>query len=191
MKPLLCIVLACAALSGVPLAAMADGASTNPQQPSARGWLLGTGLGVIEYREAGLSSTEPDYLYLQGGWRFNRHFMLEARLGTDAPGGGDPLSFGMPLRVRVQQIYGVYARAAIPVFACCEFYGLIGYTGIRWQTDVEIAALHGPAGSASYGTGFTWNINSRVSADLELMPELVTGAGWHSDALTVGIRWQL
>jgi len=57
---------------------MADGASTNPQQSSARGWLLGTGLGVIEYREAGLSSTEPDYLYLQGGWRFNRHFVLEA-----------------------------------------------------------------------------------------------------------------
>ncbi len=191
MRPLLRIAVASAMLIGVSLAAAADGASANPPPSATHGWLLGTGLGVIEYREPGLTSSEPDYLYLQTGFRFNRYFMLEARLGTDAPGSGDSLSFGMPLRVKVQQIYGVYARAMIPVCGHCEIYGLVGYTGVRLTADTDFAASRQRAGSASYGFGFGWNFSSHIGLDLELMPELVNGAGWSSNALTVGLRWQL
>ena len=191
MKSLPRIVCACAVLSGVPLVAAADAASPRSQHSSARGWFLGAGLGVIEYREPDLSSTEPDYLYLQGGWRFNRHFMLEARLGTDAPGSGDALSFGMPLHVRVQQIYGIYARAAVPLCTHCELYGLVGYSGLRLQADAGFAASHQRLGSASYGLGFSLNFSPGISMDLELLPKLVSGTDWRSDALAVGVRWQL
>jgi hypothetical protein len=191
LKTSICIILACTALCGAPLAAAADRANMNAQPSGARGWLLGAGLGVIEYREPELHSTEPDFIYLQGGWRFNRHFMLEARVGTDAPGSGDALSFGMPLHVRVQQIYGIYARAAVPVCARCEVYGLLGYTGLRLQADADFAASHQQLGSASYGIGFSWAFSPGISMDLELLPELVSGTGWRSDALAVGVRWQM
>jgi hypothetical protein len=190
MKPLLRMIVACAVLGGVPLLAMADAADVTPPGATLRGWSIGAGLGVIEYREPGLSSTEPDFLYLQAGWRVNRYFMVEARLGTDAPGSGDSLAFSPPVPLRVQQLYGVYARADMPIGARCELFGLLGYTSIHWQSDVAIAALHGPTTTRSYATGLSWNFN-RFSLDLELMPELVSGALWHSDALALGIRWQL
>jgi len=189
MKPLLRMIVACAVLGGVPLLAMADEAGATPPGASSRGWSFGAGLGVVEYREPELHSTEPDFIYLQAGWRFNRHFMIATRIGTDAPGSGDSLAFSPPLPVRIRQLYGLYARGAVPVGSHCELYGLAGYTGIHWESDVDIAALHGPAGSLSYATGFSWNASPRFSVDLELMPELVSGAGWRSDALSIGIRW--
>jgi hypothetical protein len=183
------MIVACTALGGVPLWALADEAGLSSPGASSRGWSFGAGLGVVEYREPDLHSTEPDFIYLQAGWRFNSHLMVAARLGTDAPGSGDSLSFSAPLPVRIRRLYGIYARGAVPILSHCELYGLAGYASVHWESDVDIAALHGSTGSASYAMGFSWNASPGFSVDLELMPELARGAGWHSDALAIGIRW--
>lgn len=64
------------------VAAAAEG-TPQPAAVSAQGWFLGVGIGAMDYTEPSYSTNALDYLYLQGGWRFNRYLAIDARAGAE------------------------------------------------------------------------------------------------------------
>jgi hypothetical protein len=164
-----------------------------PAAQAGQGWFLGAGIGAVDYREpGGVSTSSIDYLYLQGGWRFNRHLALDARIATDMPGGCgcDYYYFSNPLDIRVKSLYSFYLRGTVPLTLHWDLYGLAGYTSLSLEANADPAFASTSARSASYGLGTSWVSANGFAVDLELLPRLAQGDGWRTDALNLGFHYQ-
>jgi hypothetical protein len=186
-------ILAAAQATAQATQAAAPAAAPSPAARGGQGWFLGAGIGAVDYSEpGGISASSVDYLYLQGGWRFNRHLALDARVATNLPGGCgcDYYYFSNPLDIRVRSLYGLYLRGTAPLTPHWDLYGLAGYASLSLEANVDPAFARTSARSASYGLGTSWVAANGFALDLELLPRLVQGDGWRTDALNLGFHYQ-
>jgi opacity protein-like surface antigen len=183
-------VVICTALASLPLMARSADALVDPPQASRHGWFLAAGVGSLELREPGAINDVLDYAYLQGGWHFSRYLSLDARVGTNALSVEYDFDNGQPDNLRVKQLYGLYARATLPVASKWELFALGGYTRLSLAADAGVAAVSDTTNSVSWGVGASWNFARGAAFDLEYLPSLTGGDGWHSSALNLGLRVQ-
>jgi hypothetical protein len=163
--------------------------ATVPEQ----GWFLGVGFGAADYSDPNFSTNSLSYLYLQGGWRFNRYLAVDARVATNLPGGGCGCGYGYyyndPFQLRVQSLYGAYLRLAAPLSPHWDLYALAGYASLSLEANAYAGFASSTAESASFGLGASWKFE-RFAVDLELLPTLANGEGWRTDALNLGFHYQ-
>jgi opacity protein-like surface antigen len=185
-------IAACTALAGLPLVSQAADEMFPTGDASRRGWFLAAGVGGLDYHQQEFSKGPLNYGYLQGGWRFNRYFSIDARVGTNLVSVTDEFQFDfgapVPVNLRVQSLYGVYARAILPVGAHWDVYALAGYTGVTLKADTDIAAATDTTNSVSYGIGASWELGPRSAIELEYLPSMTSGDGWHASAVNLGFR---
>jgi len=187
----ICSALVCTALISLPLMSHASAPLSDPDAPGQQGWYVGIGGGNIDYREPGLAWTaiNTEYLYLQGGWQFNRYLSVDARLGTHVSSGFDwQYVDGVPVSVRVQSAYGLYVRATAPIASRWALFALGGFAGLKVKADAGIASVNDTANSVSWGVGASWKPDPAVSIDLEYLPTLARGNGWTTQGFNVGAR---
>ena len=179
--------------AGLSLLAAPAPAAAAPQMDagSAQGWFVGAGLGTVDYSEPGFSASSLDYLYVQAGWRFNRYLALDARAATNLPGdcGCDYYYNTNPFELRVRSLYGLYLRATAPLTLHWDLYALAGYASLSLDANANFSFTGATAHSTSFGLGGSWKIGNGFAADLELLPRLVQGEGWRTDALNLGFHY--
>jgi len=192
MKHLFRSAAVCAALASLPLMSRAADEGFPTGDDSRRGWFLAAGVGGLDYHEPEFGNEFINYAYLQGGWRFNRYLSIDARVGTSLYSVTDEFDFDVgapvPVNFRVQGLYGVYARAILPVGAHWDVFALVGYSSVTLKADTDFAAATDTTNSVSYGIGASWELGPRSAIELEYLPSLTSGDGWHASAINLGFR---
>jgi opacity protein-like surface antigen len=149
-------------------------------------------VGGLDYHAPEIGNDSMNYVYLQGGWRFNRYLSIDARVGTNLYSVTDEFQFdfGAPVAVnfRVQSLYGVYARAILPVGSHWDVFALVGYTGVTLKADTDFAAATDTTNSVSWGLGASWELGPRSAIELDYLPSATSGDGWHASAVNLGLR---
>lgn len=180
----------CAALASLPLMSRAADEGLPTGDASRRGWFLAAGVGGLDYHEPEFGNGLMNYAYLQGGWRFNRYLSIDARIGTSLYSVTDEFQFdfNVPVSLRVKGLYGVYARAIVPVGSHWDVFALVGYSSVTLKADSDFAAATDTTNSVSYGIGASWELGPRSAIELEYLPSLTSGDGWHASAINLGFR---
>jgi opacity protein-like surface antigen len=164
-----------------------------------RGWFVGAGIGSLQLDAEGLSQDLIQY-YIQGGWRFNRYFSVDVRMGTSSSNGfeidGDPEVGLGPAGVELglASTFGVHARGILPIGEAWELFAQVGYTQAELEVTLddsyESVSATDSQGSVSWGLGVSWNMTPRITWDLEYQPVLTEGDLWESEAINLAFRYR-
>jgi opacity protein-like surface antigen len=162
---------------------------TQPELPAGQGGLyIGVGAGLMDYSERGVYADSLDYVYLLAGWKFNRHFALEARAGRHTSDAAIEFDVPQPVEVKITSLVGVYGRAMLPLSDRWELYALAGYSSMKLKATVVGESSRDTKSSLSYGAGITWRMDFGLAFELEYLPAQMQGNGWHGRGLNLGLR---
>jgi opacity protein-like surface antigen len=198
------LVIAVATCASFPLAAQAAGGISPSTEENRTGWFAGAGIGSLSLESTGMRSQDLGYVFVQGGWRFNRYLAVGVRAGASSDTVLDleedfDIDFGVDLEppevdLKLAGVYGVFAQAYLPLAENWDLYALVGYS----QATIEVSAedVYGEvsasdsSGSFSYGVGVSWIVSPRMAFDLEYQPVVAEGSDWSASSLNLGFRFR-
>lgn len=137
-------------------------------------------------------------LMLSGGYQFNNHLAVEARVGQ-SPGKtrdwvvqDDTGTETVPLRVKADVITGAYVKGILPVDpGRVHAYAMLGYAGAKFRESADAGpenadlAVSGWESSVSYAVGVELYATSRWGARVEAIRYFSRGSET-LDALQIG-----
>lgn len=198
------LVIALATSASLPLAAQAAGGISTSAEENRTGWFAGAGIGSLSLESTGMRSQDLGYVFVQGGWRFNRFLAVGVRAGASSaavlnleedfdidfePGLGPT-----EVDLRLVSVYGVFAQAYLPLAENWDLYALVGYSQATLEVSVDEipweASVSDSSGSFSYGVGVSWIVSPRVAFDLEYQPVVAEGSDWSASSLNLGFRFR-
>lgn len=192
------VALACVILGGLPIAAQAASPGPAAHSYEREGWFVGAGVGYLTLDDSEGFSTSMTHVHLQGGWRFNRFFSVDARIGTSFSSTVDiedeDLALFLPeVELSIPTYYGVYARGILPVSERWDLYAQAGYIQTKLKasvkgTEIGTISASDSQGSFSYGVGASWFVTPRFILDFEYQPALVDGSLFKADSFGVSFR---
>jgi len=136
------------------------------------------------------SAIHPLALSIKGGIELTPNFAIEGRYGAGIKK-DDTMFNGMNLDLKVDYIYGLYAKGKLPLAAASP-YVLVGYSKGKETASVKALGLSMSASDhgVSYGIGVDIPITDSVSANVEWARLLKGtdsgGVGYKIEALTFG-----
>jgi len=148
------------------LAAGAVQAQTSPQGDA------GAFYGEIGYTgltyKAPEVKTHPGGVRLIGGYEFHPNMAVEFIGLLGAKEGEIPVDGGI-LKVKIDNIWGVFLKPKVAVTPEVELFGRLGYarTKTKFSGDGETGSESG--NSVAYGVGASYAINKRVSLSFDYM----------------------
>jgi len=179
-----------AALAAATMAATSLASASQRAAPSAddSGFYLGAALTRVTYKEIGFSDANPTALALMGGWRVNRYFAVEGRLG----GGIANDSINVPgvgsIDLKLKSYFSVLARGTLPVSDQFDLYAVAGQTRADLGASVGGFSASGSDSSFSYAIGGEFLMGTSHSAVGLEFGRLLSGTGYDADAYSVTFR---
>jgi hypothetical protein len=137
------------------------------------------------------SAIHPLALGIKGGVELTPNFAVEGRYAAGVKT-GDTVFNGMNLDLKLDYVYGLYAKGKLPLAAASP-YVLVGYSKGKETARVKALGLSMPAADhgVSFGIGVDVPITQSVSANAEWARLLKgtdsAGVGYKIEALTVGV----
>ena len=151
---------------------------------------VGAQYAMFTYSESGIPDFDPTGLIIRGGYFFNKHFSLEGRLGF---GIGDDQQdvFGFPVKVEIDNMFGIYGVGHLPVSERVDLYGVIGYS--QGEATATVVGIPGATASdddsdLSFGVGADFLITDKFSLNIEYMSYL-SKSEFDTDALSLGVNF--
>lgn len=173
------------ALCASGLAAAAQPASSYADES---GFYLGAQLSRIDYKEDGFNAAHPTALGVLGGWRMNRYFALELRLG----GGVASDSIDVPsvgsIDLKLRSFYSALLRGTLPVSDQFDLYAVAGQTRADFSASALGASSSGSDSSFSYGIGVEFLMGASHSAVGIEAGRFLSGSGYDADAFSINFR---
>ena len=125
-------------------------------------------------------------IYGRLGGYFNENFSAELRLGTGI--GDDSIDIlGSSVDVELDNMYGAYFRAGIPVSEMFYPYAVIGYTRAELSASVSGAGSASESDSdTSFGLGADLNLTQNLTVNLEYM-NYFDSDGVEIDGFSIGL----
>jgi opacity protein-like surface antigen len=189
--------------AGMPFAAQAANSSWASAPENRTGWFAGGGIGSLSLDQTGVPSQDMGYVFVQGGWRFNRYLAVGARAGSSSSAALDlnnvDIDFGvdpgyLDIDFRVTAVYGVFAQAYLPLAENWDLYALLGYSHTRIEASADgvfsEVSVSDSADSLSYGVGVSWILNPRFTIDLEYQPVVADGSDWSASSANLAFRFR-
>ena len=168
MKPALCSSLR-HRFAGLGLALLAAGAvqaQTSPQGDSS-GFYGEIGYTGLTYKEPEVK-THPGEVRLIGGYEFHPNMAVEFIGLLSAKEGEIPVDGGI-LKVKIDNIWGVFLKPKVAVTPEVELFGRLGYARSQRSVSVDALSLSESGNSVAYGVGAAYAINKRVSLNFDYM----------------------
>jgi opacity protein-like surface antigen len=137
------------------------------------------------------SAIHPLALAIKGGVELTPNFAIEGRYGAGVKS-DDTMFNGMNLDLKLDYVYGLYAKGKLPL-AMASPYVLLGYSKGKETASVKALGLSMSAADhgVSFGIGVDIPITNSVSANAEWARVLKgtdsAGVGYKIEALTVGV----
>jgi opacity protein-like surface antigen len=106
------------------------------------------------------------------GYQFNPNLAGELVLGTGIRDGKDS-SFGVPAKVKLDRMVGIYAKSGFKVNDSFELYGRLGYVNYKATASASaggFSAKESDSGSdVSFGIGGSYYITPKMSINVDYM----------------------
>lgn len=106
------------------------------------------------------------------GYQFNPNLAGELLLGTGIRDGKDS-SFGIPAKVKLDRMVGVFAKSAFKVNDAFELYGRLGYVNYKLTASATAGGFSAKDsdsdGDVSFGIGASYYINPKMSINVDYM----------------------
>lgn len=137
------------------------------------------------------SAIHPLALAIKGGIELTPYVAIEGRYGAGVKT-DDTMFNGMNLDLKLDYVYGLYAKGKLPLAAASP-YVLLGYSKGKETASIKALGLSMSAADhgVSYGIGVDVPITPSVSANAEWARVLKgtdsAGVGYKIEALTVGV----
>jgi opacity protein-like surface antigen len=189
--------------AGMPFAAQAASSGWASAPENGTGWFAGGGIGNLSLEQTGVPSQEMGYVFVQGGWRFNRYLAVGVRAGSSSSAILDlstlDIDFGVDpsypvIDFRITAVYGVFAQAYLPLAENLDLYALLGYSHARIEASADgvfgEVSVADSADSLSYGVGVSWILNPRFTIDLEYQPVVADGGDWSASSENLAFRFR-
>ncbi|MEY2854287.1 MAG: hypothetical protein RL030_1419 [Pseudomonadota bacterium] len=197
------LIIALAISAGLPFAAQAANGSQATAPENRTGWFAGAGFGSLYVDQAELPSQELGYLFVQGGWRFNRYFAIGARVGSSASSSLDLIDIDSDFDVdpsysdidfRVTGVYELFARAYLPVWENWDLYAQAGFSHTRLEASADGVfgefSVSDSADSLAYALGISWILSPRITIDMEYQPVVADAGDWSASAASLAFRFR-
>lgn len=150
----------------------------------AEGLYAGASYAQAKVDMSGFGDVKPSVLFAKIGTEINKNFAIEGRIGTGVS--DDTVSvMGAPVKVEVDQYYGIYAKGILPVGDSVSIYGLIGETHAKITASALGTSVSDSQNSGSYGVGLDFAVAKDVSLNLEWARLFKD-----TDALSVGVTFK-
>lgn len=110
----------------------------------------------------------PKAARLLGGYELNPNLAVEAHvlLGTKD---GSATVFGESVKLKVDNIWGVFLKPKVAVMPDLELFGRIGYARTQRSVSVLGFSQKESANSLAYGVGAGYAINDKITLSLDYM----------------------
>jgi hypothetical protein len=151
------------------------------------GLYAGVTLSQVTYKEDGFPSAKPLTIGGKFGKQFTPNLALEARLGfgisDDEVDAG-----GIPVKVELDNYFGVYGKGILPLSQNFSLYGLLGFTRAELTASAFGFSSSDSDDDISYGIGAEFGISRSASISLE-WARLLEGEGFKIEGLTLGVSF--
>ncbi len=129
-------------------------------------------------------NADTGVLFGRAGYQANQNVAFEARLGA---GVDDDRIYGA--KVEVEDLYGVYLKAGVPLQMGFYPYVLLGATHGKVKVSGNGLSESDSSSDISYGLGVDYWFNRQLSADLEYA-NFYDKDGVQVDGWTVGLNFK-
>jgi len=117
--------------------------------------------------DAGASPTAIRGIY---GYELNPNFSLEGLLAQGLSSSNISISgISTPVELKINSMYGLYAKPKFQVAPNWEAFARIGYAHIKGTVSSQSASNSDSGNSFSYGIGMSYAINKQLSVNLDAM----------------------
>jgi opacity protein-like surface antigen len=147
----------------------------------------------IEIGYTGLTYKEDSYSVTPSNIRFivgknDGNFGYEGMLGFNSSSGNLTLS-GLTNTLKVNYIYGLYAKALTNLTSDIEVFGRLGWAGINQTTSYSdgSASLEQTGSGLSYGVGAKFKVSKNMNLNLDYMVYYPTKSGISLNGYTIGV----
>ena len=145
-------------------------------------------LSQVSYKEEGFATAKPIAIGGKFGKQFTPNIALEARFGIGVA--DDEIDAGgIPVKLEVDNYYGLYGKAMLPVSPNVSLYGLLGFTRAKVTASAGGFTASASDDDVSFGVGAEFGVSRTASINLE-WAQLVDGEGVELQGLTVGVSFK-
>ena len=152
------------------------------------GTYAGVGYGSVAYEKDGFPTAEPAVLAFRLGRQIHRHLAFEARAGFGV--GDDTVAYpGVPVTVKIDHYFGLYAKGILPLAESLSAYGLLGVMAgkvtakgfgyIESRSDTEV----------SFGLGIDLAVSRHSAITFEWV-ELFSGSDYKVESASIGFAYR-
>ena len=158
-------------------------------QPAGwQGLYAGATVSRIAYKEEGFSTAYPVAIGGKFGKQFNPNFAIEGRIGFGVS--DDEVDVGgLPVKLEIDNYYGVYLKGMLPVSTAASLYGLLGYTRAKLTASAAGFSSSDSESDISFGAGAEFAVSQTAAISVE-WARLLKGDGYKVDGLTLGVNFK-
>jgi opacity protein-like surface antigen len=128
-------------------------------------YYIGAGVNFLSYEQPGVKA---NFTAVSGrlGTYINDYLSAEARLGFGLQG-DDFDVFGTTVDLDLNYVYGIYARAGLPLNEKLYPYVLLGYSKGEVETSAGSTTTDKAASGTSFGFGIDFKLNNKLTLNAE------------------------
>lgn len=157
-------------------------------QAQSEGLYAGVALTQISYKEEGFPAAKPIAITGKFGNQFTPNLALEGRFGIGIS--DDEIDAGgIPVKLEVDNYYGLYGKAMLPVSPNVSLYGLLGFTRAKVTASAGGFSASGSDDDVSFGIGGEFGISQSASISLE-WARLLNVEGVKIEGLSLGASFR-
>jgi hypothetical protein len=164
------IVLSCV---GLPALALAQTAGTaGPIRGPAQAWYVETLASEAEVKVragSGFPTARPSVMRLVVGYEFNPRWSVEVMGGLNLASDGVPGTGEASLRVRVEQLYGLYLRPNLEIGPGLQLFGRLGVSEAQILSYSNGTTSTLTESHPSYGLGLSYRLSARTALVADYM----------------------
>jgi hypothetical protein len=127
---------------------------------------------TIASADAGAPSMKPSALRAIVGYEMNRNFSVEGMLAmgiSDGTADLATLAGTLNAKIKIDSMYGVFAKAKAEVAPGVELFGRAGYSKANLTTTVASASGSGSLDGASWGLGASYAVSPGLALAVDYM----------------------
>jgi opacity protein-like surface antigen len=174
--------------TAIKLLALAASVSVATLVHADAGMYAGANITQIGYKEDGFATVEPIAVAFKLGKQFSPNFALEGRIGLGVA--DDDIDVGgIPVSLEVDNYYGVYGKAILPLSETASVYGLLGFTRGKLTISANGFSQSDSDSDLSFGLGAEFTVAPTAFVSVE-WARLLKGDDYKVNGISLGIGFK-
>jgi opacity protein-like surface antigen len=174
--------------TAIKLLALAASVSAAMLVHADEGMYAGVQITQVGYKEDGFPTANPMALAFKLGKQFTPNFALEGRIGIGVA--DDEVDVGgIPVSLEVDNYYGVYGKAMLPLSPTASVYGLLGFTRGKLTFSANGFSQSDSDSDLSFGLGAEFTIAPTAFVSVE-WARLLKGDGYKINGISLGLGFK-